>query len=141
MIFPQTSHFDDLQKHKGKRLPCGVFPFVEVFVLFRTFIFPRDLERRAWRGRRTDPRGRGARRTLSRRTAPARRSTDPQRPRCWPAGISRGSAHRRPCRLCRSAHRRTTSESPRWAAPASGCTAAADTPHGGANSAFPAARG
>ena len=27
MIFPQTSHFDDLQKQKGKRLPCGVFPF------------------------------------------------------------------------------------------------------------------
>ena len=26
MIFPQTSHFDDLQKQKGKRLPCGVFP-------------------------------------------------------------------------------------------------------------------
>lgn len=30
MIFPQTSHFDDLQKQKGKRLPCGVFPLRSV---------------------------------------------------------------------------------------------------------------
>ena len=33
MIFPQTSHFDDLQKQKGKRLPCGVFPLDILFVL------------------------------------------------------------------------------------------------------------
>ena len=36
MIFPQTSHFDDLQKQKGKRLPCGVFPLGLSFLL----IFP-----------------------------------------------------------------------------------------------------
>ena len=35
MIFPQTSHFDDLQKQKGKRLPCGVFPFGWLFVFIR----------------------------------------------------------------------------------------------------------
>ena len=40
MIFPQTSHFDDLQKQKGKRLPCGVFPF-ERF-LFYYFIILRS---------------------------------------------------------------------------------------------------
>ena len=33
MIFPQTSHFDDLQKQKGKRLPCGVFPLRRLFHL------------------------------------------------------------------------------------------------------------
>ena len=32
MTFPQTSHFDDLQKQKGKLLPCGVFPLSRLFI-------------------------------------------------------------------------------------------------------------
>lgn len=41
MIFPQTSHFDDLQKQKGKRLPCVVFPFGGALFLHFQWTFPR----------------------------------------------------------------------------------------------------
>ena len=51
MIFPQTSHFDDLQKQKGKRLPCGVFPFGwSCFLEYATRKAPKRRLRRMKRG-------------------------------------------------------------------------------------------
>ena len=46
MIFPQTSHFDDLQKQKGKRLHCGVFPF-GAFFLFVPYLWLQKIYRQS----------------------------------------------------------------------------------------------
>ena len=93
MIFPQTSHFDDLQEQKGKRLPCGVFPLRSVSLAGSPFWALRGA---CEGGGGRAPAGQTVRRTVSTAAGPLSAPVQPERPagRCPDFAGTRKSAPR-----------------------------------------------